>query len=105
MKVDSSFDEGTLVLRFSGELDHHAAKSTVRDMERAIDRYLPSACEIDFSPLTFMDSSGIAVLLKARRRMNELGGTLRVTGVKGQPGKVLAAAGLERMIDIGAVAV
>ena len=105
MKVDSSYDGGTLALGFSGELDHHAAKNAVRDLERAIDRYLPSACVIDLSRQTFMDSSGIAVLLKARRRMNEIGGTLRVVGVHGQPGKVLAAAGLERMIDIGAVAV
>lgn len=105
MKVDSSFDEGTLTLRFAGELDHHAAKNTVRDMERAIDRHLPSGCVIDMSSLSFMDSSGIAVLLKARRRMNEIGGTLRVTGVRGQPGKVLSAAGLERMIDIGVITV
>ena len=105
MKVDSSYDEGKLSLRFSGELDHHAAKNAVRDMERSIDRYLPGSCEIDLSSLIFMDSSGIAVLLKARRRMNEIGGTLRVAGVRGQPGKVLAAAGLERLIDIGTVMV
>ena len=105
MKVDSSYDDGTLVLSFSGELDHHAAKNAVRDMERAIDRYLPGACVIDLSRQTFMDSSGIAVLLKARRRINEISGKLRVIGAHGQPGKVLAAAGLERVIDIGTVTV
>ena len=100
MKVDSCYEEGKLSLCFSGELDHHAAKNAVREIERAIDRHLPCACEIDLSTLTFMDSSGIAVLLKTRRRMSEIGGTLLVLGVHGQPGKVFAAAGLERMIDL-----
>ena len=102
MKVESAYSEGRLALRLSGELDHHAAKTAMRDIERAIDRFLPGACVIDMSPLMFMDSSGIAVLLKTRRRMNEIGGTLFVTGVRGQPGKVFAAAGLKRMINIGA---
>ena len=103
MKVESACSEGRLALRFSGELDHHAAKSAVRDIERAIDRYLPGACVIDMSPLVFMDSSGIAVLLKTRRRMSEIGGSLVITGVRGQPGKVIAAAGLERMLQFDTV--
>ena len=105
MKVDSAYSDGRLLLRFSGELDHHAGKNAVRDIERAVDRYLPHACVIDMSPLAFMDSSGIAVLLKARRRLNEIGGTLVVTGVRGQPEKVFAAAGLERLINVDAITV
>ena len=105
MKIDSACSEGRLVLRFSGELDHHAAKSVIRDIERAVDRFLPHACVIDMSPLVFMDSSGIAVLLKTRRRLNEIGGSLVVTGVRGQPGKVFAAAGLERMLNIDTLTV
>ena len=103
MKTASEFRDGTLALRFIGELDHHAARGAVRELERAVDRYLPVSCIVDMSALTFMDSSGIAVLLKARRRMLELGGVLRVTGLAGQPGRVISAAGLERMIDFDTV--
>ena len=45
-----------------------------------------------------MDSSGIAVLLRAYRRMAELGGALTVANVPPQALKVLRAAGLERII-------
>ena len=45
-----------------------------------------------------MDSSGIAVLLRAHQRMRALGGAVTVTGVPAQAGKVLRAAGLDRMM-------
>ena len=48
--------------------------------------------------MTFMDSSGIAVLLRAYRRLGELGGTMCLANVPAQAAKVLRAAGLERII-------
>ena len=45
-----------------------------------------------------MDSSGIAVLLRAYKRTAELGGTVVVRNVPEQAGKVLRAAGLERLL-------
>lgn len=45
-----------------------------------------------------MDSSGIAVLLRASRRMSELEGTMEVVHVPEQASKVLRAAGLDRLI-------
>ncbi|MDR0905383.1 MAG: STAS domain-containing protein [Oscillospiraceae bacterium] len=100
MTVNTSFDDGTLTLRFEGELDHHAARGAVRDVERAIEAHLPRACVLNLDGLSFMDSSGIAVILKAHRRVSELGATLLVTGARAQPLKVLAAAKLERLITI-----
>ena len=45
-----------------------------------------------------MDSSGIAVLLRAYRRASEIGAAVRVTGVPEQAWKVLKTAGLERLM-------
>jgi stage II sporulation protein AA (anti-sigma F factor antagonist) len=50
-----------------------------------------------------MDSSGIALIIKARRRAGELGASLRVVGVGRQPGRVLTAAGIDRMVSIEAL--
>lgn len=100
MTTDASFHEGTLTLRLYGELDHHAARPAVEQMEQNINTYLPSECVLNLEGLTFMDSSGLAVILKTYRRIGELGGTLSVEGVTPQPGKVIFAAGLERIINI-----
>jgi stage II sporulation protein AA (anti-sigma F factor antagonist) len=53
---------------------------------------------LDLSGVTFMDSSGIAVLLRALRRVRELSGSVRVIHVPAQPAKVLRAAGVDRLI-------
>jgi stage II sporulation protein AA (anti-sigma F factor antagonist) len=100
MTVTAEFDGGALRLALEGELDHHAAKRAVAALEEGIDTHLPRVCVMDLRGLTFMDSSGIAVLLKARRRMDELAGELRVEGVRKQPMRVLDAAGLPRLVKI-----
>ena len=47
-----------------------------------------------------MDSSGIAVLLRAGRRMKELDGSLRVVHVPQQAARVLRAAGLDKLMEL-----
>ena len=48
------------------------------------------------SGVSFMDSSGIAVVMRARQRMRELGGSIALRNAGPQPRKVLEAAGLDR---------
>ena len=45
-----------------------------------------------------MDSSGIAVLLRAWRQVGQLGGTTRVVNVPAQAARVLKAAGLDKLM-------
>ncbi|MBP1736684.1 MAG: sulfate transporter [Oscillospiraceae bacterium] len=82
----------------SGEIDQHSAKEMMSTLDRQIDIVLPRSLTLDFGGVTFMDSSGIALLLRAYRRMLELGGTLAVEHVSSQPSKVLRCAGVDRFI-------
>ena len=84
----------------SGEIDHHGAREIMNALDREIDAALPNRLELDLSGVTFMDSSGIAVLLRARRRLNELDGKLIVRSIPTQPRKVLDAAGVGRIISL-----
>ena len=97
--------EGTrLRVYLSGELDHHAANAVMREIEERLESVLPRDCAIDMSRVTFMDSSGIAVVLKAYRLENALGGRLCVENVPPQPMRVFDASGIERLIKITALA-
>ena len=104
MKVETAFNEGRLKLLFSGELDHHAARRIMAEIENNIDVMLPRDCVIDMAKVTFMDSSGIAVILKTHRRMNEIGGRVWVENVPKQPMRVIDTAGIERLIKVSALA-
>ena len=48
-------------------------KSTCNTFRRKIESYTPSVCVLDFQEVTFMDSSGIAVVIHALRQMAQLG--------------------------------
>lgn len=67
MEVISSGEGRELTLTLRGELDHHAAKEAMRKLEWELDAALPSKLTLDFSGVSFMDSSGIAVVMRALR--------------------------------------
>ena len=85
-------------MALSGEVDHHHARGLMTEIEREIDRELPKHVTLDLGGVTFMDSSGIAVVLRCYRRTAELGGAVTVKDVPPQAEKVLRAAGLERLM-------
>ena len=67
-------------------------------LERHVDAARPRTLILDLGGLSFTDSSGIAVLLRAWRHMGRLGGTMGVIHTPAQARKVFQAAGLERII-------
>jgi anti-anti-sigma factor len=86
--------EGALTrFRLRGELDITAAdglSATVRDV--------PEECTqvvIDLSEVTFLDSSGIAFLVRERRHHQDAGRACAVAGPQGQPARILELAGLD----------
>ena len=99
--LTSYLQDKLLTVALTGEIDHHSARQIISQLGEKIDQYLPANCILDFQGVTFMDSSGIAVVLNARRRMAELGGTVCLQNVGRQPMKVLTAAGIEKITKIG----
>jgi stage II sporulation protein AA (anti-sigma F factor antagonist) len=95
-----SSHEKTLNLALTGEIDHHAAQSVILDIGRAVDAYLPRRCVMDMGGVSFMDSSGIAVILGTHRRLREIGGELEVVHVPRQASRVLRAAGVDRIVPL-----
>lgn len=99
MAVTCTGEDRVLTLAIAGEVDHHRAGEIMGELERHINFGLPRLLTIDLGGVTFMDSSGIAVLLRAYKRLGELGGAVRIKNVPMQAGKVLKAAGLQRLMQ------
>lgn len=74
MRMKTHDDGRCLTLRLLGELDHAAAQEVMPGIEDAVEEYLPRRCVLDLSGLSFMDSSGIAVILKTDRLLRQTGG-------------------------------
>ena len=90
--------EGTLTLRYPGELDQHAARQTIERSEDMMVLYPCDSLVLDLSGLTFMDSSGLAVVLHLHRTCARIGCDFRVRGTPPQPMRVFDAAGLPQVI-------
>ena len=95
MAVTCTGEGRVLRAAISGEVDHHRARAIMEELSRQ----LPRSLTLDLEGVTFMDSSGIAVLLRAYRRLGELGGAVKVVHVPAQAGKVLRAAGLDKLME------
>ena len=98
MNLTSFLQDRRLTVALRGEIDHHSAKDTMRVLGNKIERYLPLCCVLDFEDVTFMDSSGIAIVIFCVRRMRELQGEFILRNVPPQPKKVFLASGVERLV-------
>ena len=102
MQYTSLLQDKKLTILLSGEIDHHSARETMEAVRAKIDVYLPRRCVLDFGGVSFMDSSGIAIVIHSLRAMEELDGELWLANIPPQPMKVLRAAGIEKLVRFGA---
>ena len=100
MDINITAENRQLTVALAGELDHHAAGRLMDSLDATIELHLPSKTILDLAGVTFMDSSGIAVVLRAKRRMEALQGSLLVVNIPRQAARVLETAGMGRYVDL-----
>ncbi len=97
MQLKLTQDGEKLTASLIGELDHHGAGEVREGLDAAILRGRCRQLVMDFSALTFMDSSGIGLVMGRYRLLRSLGGTLRIDGTSPRLERMLRLAGLEKL--------
>lgn len=82
--------DGATEIEVDGELD----LSVVDRLQAAIDEAGPGSTLIDLRHCTFIDSTGIAVILRAHRKLGEEGGRLVVHSLSNPVQRVFTVTGL-----------
>lgn len=100
MHFTSFLEGGRLTIALTGEIDHHCAKSYIQVIAAKIETYTPEVCVLDFRDVTFVDSSGVAVVINALRAMTQIEGRLELTGLKEQPMRVFRTSGVDKLVSI-----
>ena len=100
MHFTSFLEDGRLTVALTGEIDHHCAKSYIQAIAAKIEAYTPELCILDFQEVSFVDSSGIAVVINALRSMTQIEGKLILTGILPQPMRVFRASGIDKLVEI-----
>ena len=100
MHFTSYLQNGILTIALTGEIDHHSAKQYIQSITSKIEAYKPQICVLDYQEVSFMDSSGIAVVINTLRNMTKIEGKLEIIGLNPQPLKVFRASGIEKIVNI-----
>ena len=91
-------DGSTLILHISEELDHHMANQVSMTVDTQIEKGTLRTLIFDFTGMTFMDSSGIGMVMGRYKKMNFLGGKTFVSGVGDGIDRIFSMSGLYRVI-------
>ncbi|MCD8006271.1 MAG: STAS domain-containing protein [Oscillospiraceae bacterium] len=98
MPVYTEYDgEYTLIAKITGEIDHHSAKWLRADIDTAINDYKPLLLKLDFSGVTFMDSSGVGLVMGRNLGMKEIGGRVELSNMPPYIEKVMSIAGMDKL--------
>ena len=90
----------TVTAYLSGELDHHSAKEMREAIDNAVELNMPSRLVLNFKNVSFLDSSGIGLVMGRYRILSRTGAELNITGTSPQIYKVMKLAGIERLAKL-----
>ena len=100
MAVEISVKGEVVTAFLSGEIDHHTAADMREKIDGAIDMNMPSLLVLDFGGVSFMDSSGIGLVMGRYRALQNSGAKLQITGASPQISKVMQLAGVNRLATL-----
>ena len=89
-----------LSVRVRGEIDHHTAADIRRGIDALIFERRPKRLLLDLSAVSFMDSSGLGLIMGRLSVLRELGGDMTVWNPSRETLSILTLAGMERLLTI-----
>ncbi len=98
--VKGELNGSKLTITVEGEIDHHSARELRKKIDELLYYYRPKKAALDLSSVSFMDSSGLGLILGRFTLVRELGGELILTDPNESVSKVLDLAGTSRLIKI-----
>ncbi len=100
MDVDLVKRSPNLIARLNGELDHHNADSIRNKLDAELEKGIFENLLLDLSQLSFMDSSGLGVILGRYKKVSQMGGQVVITGVTPQIQKLVELSGLTKLVNM-----
>lgn len=88
----------TLTVYLSGELDHCCAQSIRRELDALISDSAVRHLILDMKQMSFMDSSGIGVILGRYRALSQRGGMVSVKNMNPQVRRIFLLSGMQQVI-------
>ncbi len=99
MRVSFETIDNILIAELDGELDHHTAKEVRDELDKTIDAFFIKHLIFDFRKVTFMDSSGIGVIIGRYNKIHDMNGRVGVANYNKYVDKIFAVSDLYSIIE------
>ncbi len=99
VSIDSRAD-GVLAVILRGEIDYTNAAPVTQTVADAVEKARPTAVRVDLTEVTFLDSSGIGVLITGMKAARDIQADYRVTGASAKVLDQLRITGLAELFPV-----
>jgi stage II sporulation protein AA (anti-sigma F factor antagonist) len=100
LQIDVEYKRQALIVRLSGELDHHSAQTVKATLEEAIERGRVHHIVLSLKDLSFMDSSGLGVILGRYKQIANRGGKMVVCDVNKAVYRLFELSGMFKIVQV-----
>lgn len=99
MQIEFEMTDDILIADLDGELDHHTSSVIREEIDKTAEAFHSKHLIFNFEKVTFMDSSGIGVIMGRYNKISHLGGRLVITGCNEYINRILDMAGIYTIAD------
>ena len=98
MKIEFQKKSSALIVKIQGEIDHHCAAIIREKIEKEYQKSDTKNLVFDFEFVTFMDSSGIGMIIGRYKNVLACGGKTAVVNANEKVSKIFQMAGMQKII-------
>jgi stage II sporulation protein AA (anti-sigma F factor antagonist) len=100
LEIDLTTKDNVLIIRLVGELDHHTAEKLRQQVEQIIEQEGVRHILLSLAELTFMDSSGLGVILGRYKQITQLGGKMIICSISPSIYRLFELSGMFKILQI-----
>ena len=100
MSVELRLTEDKLTAVLNGEIDHHTGRALRDAIDKKISQTKPSELILDFSGVTFMDSSAVGLIMGRHKKAAAAGGRVSICGLSPSCERIVHMSGVTQVLNI-----
>ncbi|MTI49185.1 anti-sigma F factor antagonist [Sporosalibacterium faouarense] len=100
MQLHFNVKDENLIVRFTGELDHHTAQEIRNKIDNKYKNDMLKNIILDLKGINFMDSSGIGLIMGRYKTTRANDGSLVLINVNSRMEKILTMSGILKIVKV-----
>ncbi|GBF11558.1 anti-sigma F factor antagonist [Tepidibacillus infernus] len=100
LHLEMEVERSTLIVRLDGELDHHTSEMVREKIEAELDKGIVKNLIFNLEQLSFMDSSGLGMMLGRYKRVVQQNGKMSICCLQANVYKIFELSGMFKILPV-----